>query len=58
MIEHGETVTFYGIYKRRSFWQWLTRQPQILQNFHVYTVMKPRQHPFFVSGGDPELFDK
>ena len=28
-IREGDLVAFSGIYKRRTLWQWLTRQPRL-----------------------------
>lgn len=31
----GDTVTFEGTFERRTFWQWLTRQPRKLQQYKI-----------------------
>jgi hypothetical protein len=32
----GDLVTFTGRYRRRTFWQWLRREPRQLLEFTVY----------------------
>lgn len=34
-LEMGDTFTICGKFKRRTFWQWLTRQPKQLEVFSV-----------------------
>jgi hypothetical protein len=31
----GDTFTINGFYKKRSFWEWLTKKPKRLQNYVV-----------------------
>lgn len=38
----GDTFTMAGLYKRRSLWQWITRQPKHLK---VYTVTGGSTNP-------------
>lgn len=35
MLKVGDTYTIEGVYRRRTLWQWITRQPRVLQ---VYTI--------------------
>lgn len=37
MLKIGETFTIDGIYKRRTFWEWLKRKPKKLQKLKVIT---------------------
>jgi len=34
-IKIDDTLTFTGLYKKRTFWQWLTGQPRELLPFTV-----------------------
>lgn len=34
-LDVGDVVTFDGIYRRRTFWQWLTRQPREIQPYTI-----------------------
>ena len=34
-VQIGDILTFAGDYQRRTFWQWLTRQPRRLQQYQV-----------------------
>ena len=34
-LKKGDTFTIQGAYRRRSFWQWVARQPRQLQVFQV-----------------------
>lgn len=34
-LQVGDIVTFDGSFKRRTFWQWLTRKPRELQRFVI-----------------------
>lgn len=38
-LKVGDTYTIAGVYRRRTFWQWLTRQPRTLQVFHVTAII-------------------
>lgn len=42
IIKDGDIVTFAGKYKRRTFWEWLTRKPRQLQRFRF--VVPPPEH--------------
>lgn len=33
ILQVGDTFTVAGAYRRRTFWQWLTRQPKQLQTY-------------------------
>lgn len=34
-VKVGDTVIIAGKHKRRTFWQWLTRQPRQLQTYVI-----------------------
>lgn len=34
-LQVGDIVNIAGVYKRRTLWQWLTRQPRVLQQWIV-----------------------
>jgi hypothetical protein len=34
-LNKGDIFTVANCYKRRSFWEWLTRKPKVLQRFVV-----------------------
>lgn len=34
-LQPGDIVSIAGVYRRRTLWQWLTRQPRVLQQFIV-----------------------
>jgi hypothetical protein len=34
-IKPGDTITVAGMYRKRIFWQWLTRKPKELFKFTV-----------------------
>lgn len=35
VFEVGDVMTFPDVYRKRTFWQWLTRQPRVLQEYRV-----------------------
>jgi hypothetical protein len=35
----GEHFTIEGVYKRRTFWQWLRREAPVLQEFIVIDLL-------------------
>jgi hypothetical protein len=37
-MKQGDSMTIQNGYKRRTFWQWLTRKPRELQVFRVTLV--------------------
>lgn len=36
--KEGDLFTIPGYYKRRTFWQWITRKPKELRMFRVITA--------------------
>lgn len=38
-LKEGDCFTCLGDYQRRTFWQWLTRQPRILKQWSVTDVV-------------------
>lgn len=34
-LQTGDIVSFEGVYRRRTLWQWLLRRPRRLKNFIV-----------------------
>ena len=37
-LETDDIITFYGQYKKRTFWQYITRKPKQLEQFRVTDV--------------------
>ena len=34
-LSPGDLVTLDGMYKRRTFWQWVCRQPRVLRQYQI-----------------------
>ena len=39
VLEVGDVFTVEGDYQRRTFWQWLTREPRVLQTYQVTDIV-------------------
>jgi hypothetical protein len=36
----GDVITFEGVYRRRTFWQWMTRAPRQILTYRVTDVLE------------------
>jgi hypothetical protein len=44
LVQPGDIVQIAGVYKRRTFWQWLTRRSKQLQSFKIGAVNESTIH--------------
>ncbi len=43
-LQPGDIVQIAGVYKRRTLWQWLTRQSKQMQSFKIGAVNRSIIH--------------